>query len=81
MAHTPDMERINAAGLTHSLALSGQHLAVVGLARWRSPGCGALAPGLFLRFPAYSLIGLLSLPLASAYLWLGDAPPSLVRPP
>lgn len=29
--NTPDMERINAAGLTHSLALSGQHLAVVGL--------------------------------------------------
>ena len=26
-----------------------------------------------------TLIGLLSLPLASAYLWLGDAPPSLVR--
>ena len=40
---------------------------------------GLLAPRLFLRFPAYSLIGLLSLPLAAGYLWLGDAPPSLVR--
>lgn len=78
--NTPDMERINAAGLTHSLALSGQHLAVVGLGALALTGIvGLLAPGLFLRFPAYSLIGLLSLPLASAYLWLGDAPPSLVR--
>ena len=78
--NTPDMERINAAGLTHSLALSGQHLAVVGLGALALTGMvGLLAPGLFLRFPAYSLIGLLSLPLASAYLWLGDAPPSLVR--
>ncbi len=78
--NTPDMERINAAGLTHSLALSGQHLAVVGLGALALTGMvGLLAPGLFLRFPAYSLIGLLSLPLAYAYLWLGDAPPSLVR--
>ena len=66
--NTPDMERINAAGLTHSLALSGQHLAVVGLGALALTGIvGLLAPGLFLRFPAYSLIGLLSLPLASAY--------------
>lgn len=78
--NTPDMERINAAGLTHSLALSGQHLAVVGLGALALTGIvGLLAPGLFLRFPAYSLIGLLSLPLAAGYLWLGDAPPSLVR--
>lgn len=78
--NTPDMERINAAGLMHSLALSGQHLAVVGLGALALTGMvGLLAPGLFLRFPAYSLIGLLSLPLAYAYLWLGDAPPSLVR--
>lgn len=78
--NTPDMERINAAGLTHSLALSGQHLAVVGLGALALAGIvGLLAPRLFLRFPAYSLIGLLSLPLAAGYLWLGDAPPSLVR--
>ncbi len=78
--NTPDMERINAAGLTHSLALSGQHLAVVGLGALALTGLvGLLAPGFFLRFPAYSLIGLLSLPLAAGYLWLGDAPPSLVR--
>lgn len=78
--NTSDMERINAAGLTHSLALSGQHLAVAGLGALALAGiAGLLAPGLFLRFPAYSLIGLLSLPLAAGYLWLGDAPPSLVR--
>ncbi len=77
---TPDMERINAAGLTHSLALSGQHLAVVALGALAVAGfVGLIAPGAFLRFPAYSLVGLLSLPLATLYLWLGDAPPSLVR--
>lgn len=77
---TSDMERINAAGLTHSLALSGQHLAVAALGALAVAGLvGLIAPGVFLRFPAYSLVGLLSLPLAAFYLWLGDAPPSLIR--
>ena len=78
--HTADLERINAAGLAHSLALSGQHLAVAGLgALALTMLLGFAAPGVFLRVPAHSLMGILSLPLAAGYLWLGDAPPSLLR--
>lgn len=77
---TPDLERVNAAGLMHSFALSGQHLSVAALGALALTALVGLAvPGLFLRFPAYSLIGLLSVPLAAAYLWLGGAPPSLIR--
>lgn len=77
---TPDLERVNAAGLMHSFALSGQHLSVAALGALALTAlAGLAAPGLFLRFPAYSLIGLLSVPLAAAYLWLGGAPPSLIR--
>ena len=75
-----DLERVTKAGLRHSLALSGQHLAVVGLL--------ALLPVLLLErlFPSLLLLaghrvltGCVSLPLAGLCLWLGDAPPSLVR--
>ena len=75
-----DMERFVQAGLAHSLALSGQHLAVVGLA---AAGValllGRVRPGLFLRLPRFKLVAVLSVPLALGYVWLGDAPPSLVR--
>lgn len=75
-----DLERVNAAGLMHSLALSGQHLAVAGLgALAASALVGLFFPRFFLRIPAYSLMALLSLPLAAVYLWLGGAPPSLIR--
>lgn len=66
--------------LLHSLALSGQHLAVAGLA---AALCvmltGRLAPRAFLRVPRRKLLLLLCLPPAALYLWLGNAPPSLVR--
>lgn len=68
------------AGLVHSLALSGQHLA---LALLLACGCAALTgrlyPRLFLRMPRRRLIFAVGLPLALLYLWLGDAPPSLIR--
>lgn len=77
---TSDLERVNAAGLMHSLALSGQHLAVAGLgALAASALIGLFFPRFFLRLPAYSLMALLSVPLAAVYLWLGGAPPSLIR--
>lgn len=42
------MDRINAAGLGHSLALSGQHLAVVGLVSLFLVGCvGLIRPSVF----------------------------------
>ncbi len=74
------MEKMRAASLVHSLALSGQHLAIVGL-------CAALFAGiLYLVYPQSLIIlpytkwtGLFALPLALLYLWIGNAPPSLIR--
>ncbi len=75
-----DMERLNHAGLSHSLALSGQHLAVAGLAGALIVALlGRLRPGLFLCLPRYKMLPLASLPPAALYLWLGGAPVSLVR--
>ncbi len=77
---TKDMERINAAGLGHSLALSGQHLAVTGfLALLLVTTIRFVRPSIFLHIPANALTGLLTLPPAAFYLWLGNAPPSLIR--
>ncbi|HIU17482.1 MAG TPA: ComEC/Rec2 family competence protein [Candidatus Avidesulfovibrio excrementigallinarum] len=75
-----DVERLTRAGLVHSIALSGQHLAVVGLLA----GVVVLIlqcvrPGVLLRMARLKLALLLSLPPALGYLWLGDAPPSLQR--
>lgn len=68
------------AGLVHSLALSGQHLA---LALLIAMACAALTgrifPSLFLHLPRRKFLFALGLPLALLYLWLGDAPPSLIR--
>lgn len=66
--------------LLHSLALSGQHLAVAGLFAGAAVLlAGRFSPGVFLRLPRRKLLLVLSLPPAAAYLWLGNAPPSLVR--
>lgn len=66
--------------LLHSLALSGQHLAVAGLFAGAAVLLvGRFTPGVFLRLPRRKLLFVLSLPPAAAYLWLGNAPPSLVR--
>ena len=71
---------VNHAGLAHSLALSGQHLAVVGLlALFVSAFWTRMFPGILLHVPARLLTGAGALPLAALYLWLGDAPPSLIR--
>ncbi|MDR2726464.1 MAG: ComEC/Rec2 family competence protein, partial [Deltaproteobacteria bacterium] len=75
-----DLERVTRAGLRHSLALSGQHLAVAAvLALVPVAVLKILWPGIFLRLPRNVLLGLFSLPLAGLCLWLGDAPPSLIR--
>ncbi len=68
------------ATLIHSLALSGQHLALAGLAAAMFVfAVGRLVPGIFQLLPRTKMILLLSLPLAGIYIWLGDAPPSLLR--
>ena len=68
------------ATLSHSLALSGLHLgyaAALGFAL--ACGVGRCFPGLWLRIPRPLAVLLLALPLAGIYLWLGQAPVSLVR--
>jgi len=68
------------ATLAHSLALSGQHLGVVGLLGYFLIILLALAwPRIYLACPRMLLVLMASLPLAFLYLWLGNAPPSLQR--
>jgi competence protein ComEC len=80
LLETAFMDRIRRAGLSHSLALSGLHLALVA-----SFGLGAVSvlsrvcPGLLLILPRRKLAVLLTFPLVAAYLWLGDFSPSLLR--
>lgn len=75
-----DMERLRAAGLAHSIALSGQHLAVVGLAAALIVFfIGRFHVDTFLSIPKQKLVLLYSLPCALIYLWLGSAPYSLIR--
>ncbi len=74
------MERMRAVSLVHSLALSGQHLwlavyyAAVFVFCFRK-----IFPKIFLFLPKNKLMGLLCLPLALGYLWIGNAPVSLMR--
>ena len=69
-----------AASLLHSLALSGQHLALAGLLGLALVLAAArLHPHLYLLRPRLSLTLAASCPPALLYLWLGNAPSSLVR--
>ncbi len=69
-----------AATLVHSLALSGQHLVIAGML---GLACvltlARLRPGIYLHHPKTLWVILASLPPALAYLWLGNAPASLLR--
>lgn len=68
------------ATLAHSLALSGQHLCLAGLFSLIFICIlGRIKPAIYLCQPKAVLIALASIPLALFYLWLGNAPPSLVR--
>lgn len=73
-------DELRAAGLSHTLALSGLnvvYVAVLGLGlAWL---LGLCFPRLFLRLPRQKLAILLSFPLVAAYVWVGQASPSLVR--
>lgn len=74
------LDNLAAASLLHSLALSGQHLALAGLLGLGLVLTAArLRPSLYLLRPRLSLSLLASCPPALLYLWLGNAPPSLVR--
>ncbi len=74
------MEQVRIASLAHSIALSGQHLAVIFL--FAGAGVWLVAyilPSLYLYQPRRFYIICATLPLALLYLWLGDAPASLIR--
>ncbi len=74
------LDRVRRAGLSHSLALSGLHLALVAsmgvAAAWMA---GRVFPGLLLILPRQKLGILLALPLALLYVWLGGFAMSLLR--
>ena len=77
---TATLDMFVRTGLIHSLALSGQHLALAGtvaaLLIWLvSRGSGKL----LLRMPRRAWILVLGLPLAALYLWIGSAPLPLIR--
>lgn len=74
------VEHMAAASLVHSLALSGQHLALAALCgALLACGAGGLFPRVYLRVPRRKLMALCSLPPALLYVWLGGAPFSLLR--
>lgn len=74
------LDNFAAATLAHSLALSGQHLAVAGLLGLLCVLAAVrLRPSLYLRQPRVVLAVAAACPPALAYLWLGNAPASLLR--
>ena len=76
----PVTEELRAAGLAHTLALSGLNVVYVALLGLGLAWLIGLAwPAIFLRIPRQKLAILLSFPLIAAYVWMGQASPSLVR--
>ncbi len=74
------MDRIRRAGLSHSLALSGMHLAfVAGFGLVLAGAVARIRPGLLLICPRQKLGLLMGLPLVLCYMWLGGFTPSLLR--
>ena len=74
------LDRIRRAGLSHSLALSGLHLALVaGFGLAAAWAVARIHPAILLILPRRKLALVLALPPVLAYLWLGDYTPSLLR--
>lgn len=68
------------ATLAHSLALSGQHLAIAGLiGTLLVLSFASLNPNIYLIRPRRIWIAFTAFPLALLYLWIGNLPPSLLR--
>ncbi|WP_022661673.1 DNA internalization-related competence protein ComEC/Rec2 [Paucidesulfovibrio longus] len=68
------------AGLAHTLALSGLHLGFVVVVGWALAWLvGRIRPRIFLVLPRPKLAVLFAAPAVLAYVWLGQATPSLVR--
>ncbi len=78
--HKHTITLMTEASLVHSLALSGQHLALAGLLACVLVGIlEFIFSSIYLRITRKHLIACTSLVFASMYLWLGNAPPSLLR--
>lgn len=74
------VERVRAATLAHTLALSGLHLAMAaGLGLGLAWLVGRVRPGVYLSLPLPRLAVFLAAPLVLLYLWLGGAGYSLLR--
>lgn len=68
------------ANLSHSLALSGQHLSLVGvLACFLLVFVSWFKPGVYLQVPKQHLFVFMGLVLGFLYCWLGSSPYSLLR--
>ena len=73
-------ENFSLAAIAHSLALSGQHLAIAGLLGLFCIAAAArFHPAIYLWRPRVILVAAASCPAALLYLWIGNAPPSLLR--
>ncbi|RQD56833.1 MAG: DNA internalization-related competence protein ComEC/Rec2 [Desulfonatronovibrio sp. MSAO_Bac4] len=74
------IDSIRLASLAHSLALSGLHLGIMaGMGFILAALLGWLYPRIYLSLPYLKLGVLLAAPLCLLYLWMGQAPPTLVR--
>lgn len=74
------MDQLSLAAVSHSLALSGMHLGVMGGLGWCLAWlAGLVCPALYLRIPRPKLAVLCAAPLVAGYVWLGGASPSLLR--
>ncbi|CAK7028941.1 MAG: hypothetical protein DELT_02698 [Desulfovibrio sp.] len=74
------LDLVAKATLAHSLALSGMHLGFAAAIGYGGAWLiGFLFPTAFLRLPRQKAGILMALPVCAAYLWLGGAPPSLLR--
>lgn len=73
-------ENFSLAAIAHSLALSGQHLAIAGLlGLFCIAAASRFHPAIYLWRPRVILVAVASCPAALLYLWIGNAPPSLLR--
>ncbi len=74
------IDSIRLASLAHSLALSGLHLGIMAgmgfILAWLT---GLLYPRIYLFLPFMKLGVLLAAPLCLIYIWMGQAPPTLIR--
>ena len=74
------LDLVARATLAHSLALSGMHLGfAAGIGYGAAYLLHFLFPSLFLRMPRQKVSILCAAPVCFLYLWIGGAPPSLVR--